>query len=85
MLGGTVMEYIAAEAESPIEKGDFLSFTKREAEIYFNWYIEHIDEAQEIIKHANEYVKQFKNRKRENLISLLVLEKYFKVTGQHAL
>ena len=26
------MEYIAAEAESPIEKGDFLSFTKREAE-----------------------------------------------------
>lgn len=24
------MEYIAAEAESPIEKGDFLSFTKRE-------------------------------------------------------
>lgn len=46
---------------------------------------EHIDEAQEIIKHANEYVKQFKNRKRENLISLLVLEKYFKVTGQHAL
>ena len=67
MLGGTVMEYIAAEAESPIEKGDFLSFTKREAEIYFNWYIEHIDEAQEIIKHANEYVKQFKNRKRENL------------------
>ena len=79
------MEYIAAEAESPIEKGDFLSFTKREAEIYFNWYIEHIDEAQEIIKHANEYVKQFKNRKRENLISLLVLEKYFKVTGQHAL
>lgn len=42
MLGGTVMEYIAAEAESPIEKGDFLSFTKREAEIYFNWYIEHI-------------------------------------------
>ena len=53
MLGGTVMEYIAAEAESPIEKGDFLSFTKREAEIYFNWYIEHIDER---IEYLCEYV-----------------------------
>lgn len=47
------MEYIAAEAESPIEKGDFLSFTKREAEIYFNWYIEHIDER---IEYLCEYV-----------------------------
>ena len=61
-------------------KPDFSDLESR-----LQYYIEHIDEAQEIIKHANEYVKQFKNRKRENLISLLVLEKYFKVTGQHAL
>ena len=55
-------------------KPDFSDLESR-----LQYYIEHIDEAQEIIKHANEYVKQFKNRKRENLISLLVLEKYFKV------
>ena len=61
-------------------KPDFSDLESR-----LQYYIEHIDGAQEIIKHANEYVKQFKNRKRENLISLLVLEKYFKVTGQHAL
>ena len=30
----------------------------------------------------NEYVKQFKNKKREDLLSLLVLEKYFVKTGQ---
>ena len=47
------------------------------------YYIEHLDEAQQIIKHANEYVAQFKNKKREHLISLLVLEKYFRATGQY--
>lgn len=34
-------------------KRGFLSFTKREAEIYFNWYIEHIDER---IEYLCEYV-----------------------------
>lgn len=41
------------------------------------YYISHPDEAQAIIDHAHEYVAQFKNRQRENLISLLVLDKYF--------
>jgi hypothetical protein len=36
----------------------------------------------EIIRHAHEYVSQFKDKRRENLISLLVLDKYFKMTGQ---
>lgn len=43
------------------------------------YYHEHPDEAREIIKHAHEYVDQFRNKKREKLISLAVLDKYFKL------
>ena len=46
------------------------------------YYINHPDEAQAIIDHAHEYVAQFQNKKREDLISLLVLKKYFEKTGQ---
>lgn len=46
------------------------------------YYIKYPEKAQEIINHANEYVKQFKDKKREKLISLLVLEKYFNITNQ---
>ncbi len=46
------------------------------------YYINHPDEAEEIIKHAHEYVAQFTDKKREHLISLLVAEKYFQLTGQ---
>lgn len=46
------------------------------------YFIAHEDEALAIIKHANEYVKPFRDEKREDLISLLVLEKYFKKTNQ---
>lgn len=46
------------------------------------YYIAHPEQAQEIIRHAHEWVKQFQNKKRERLISLLVLEKYFRLTGQ---
>jgi len=42
-----------------------------------NYYIEHPDEAEKIIKNANEYISQFKNKKREKIISLMVLQKYF--------
>lgn len=45
-----------------------------------NYYIEHPDESQKIIDHAHEYVRQFQNPKRERLISLLVLKKYFEFT-----
>ncbi len=47
------------------------------------YYNNHIDEAKEIIRHANEYVQQFRDKKREKQISLLVLQKYFEQTGQH--
>lgn len=46
------------------------------------YYINHPDEAQAIIDHAHEYVAQFRNKKREDLLSLLVLKKYFERTGQ---
>lgn len=46
-----------------------------------DYYIAHPDKAKEIIKNAHEYVDQFRNKERENLISLLVLDKYFRLTN----
>lgn len=59
-------------------KADFSDLEEK-----LNYYMEHTDEAQRIIEHAHEYVAQFKNREQEHLISLLVLDKYFKMTGQY--
>ena len=47
-----------------------------------NYYIAHPEEAQQIIAHAHEFVAQFRNPEREELISLLVLKRYFELTGQ---
>jgi len=47
-----------------------------------NYYIAHPEEAQQIITHAHEFVAQFRNPEREELISLLVLKRYFELTGQ---
>ncbi len=44
-----------------------------------NYFITNPDKAQAIIKHAHDYIRQFKNKKRERAISLLVLEKYFEL------
>ncbi len=46
------------------------------------YYIEHPDEAEAIIAHAHEYIAQFADRRRERIISLLVLRNYFAATGQ---
>lgn len=46
------------------------------------YYIDHPEEAEAIIDHAHEYIRQFWNPRREKLISLLVLDKYFRQTGQ---
>lgn len=46
------------------------------------YYITHPDEAETIVRHANEYVAMFKDECRERLISLLVMDKYFRMTGQ---
>lgn len=41
------------------------------------YFLEHESEAQEIIANAKEFRNQFSNRNVENLISILVLKKYF--------
>ena len=46
------------------------------------YYIDHPDEAQQIINHAHEYIRQFQDAKRERLISLLVLQRYFDLTNK---
>jgi len=48
-----------------------------------NYYIGHPEEALEIVRNANEYTNQFRNKNREDVISLLVLDKYFRETGQY--
>lgn len=50
-----------------------------------NYFITHTDKAEAIIANAHRYISQFKDKKREKLISLLVLQKYFVMTGQHPL
>ncbi len=47
-----------------------------------DYYSSHISEAAQIIKNAHAYIAQFKDRKREDTISLLVLKKYFEQSGQ---
>ncbi|WP_168016687.1 glycosyl transferase family 90 [Halomonas salinarum] len=46
------------------------------------YYRDHPDEARRIITNANAYVAQFKNERRERLVSLLVMDKYFARSGQ---
>lgn len=46
------------------------------------YYLDHPREAQNIINNAQHYVKQFQNPEQEDLISLLVLQKYFYHTSQ---
>lgn len=46
-----------------------------------NYYIEHTDKAEAIVKHAHEYVEVFKNKEREDAIALLTLDKYFKAVN----
>ncbi|GEM57787.1 glycosyltransferase [Flavobacterium columnare] len=47
-----------------------------------NYYIENPSEANQIIKNANTYCKQFYDSKREKIIGLLVMKKYFEKTNQ---
>lgn len=47
-----------------------------------NYYLHHPHKAQAIVSNANKYVSQFMDKQREDLLSLLVLEKYFFYTGQ---
>ena len=58
-------------------KDDFSDLEER-----MEYYMTHTDEALEIINNANRYTEHFKDKHREDLLSLLVLEKYFYMTGQ---
>lgn len=46
------------------------------------YYEQHPDEAKAIVEHAHEWIMQFRNKRREKLISMMVLNKYFSLTGQ---
>ena len=48
-----------------------------------SYYEAHPDEAKAILRHAHQWVAQFRNRRREDLIALMVLDKYFRLTGQY--
>jgi len=47
-----------------------------------NFFIQNPGEANRILENAHKYVNQFRNRKRERKISVLVLREYFRKTGQ---
>ena len=57
-------------------KPDFSDLEER-----LTYYIAHPEQAEAIIAHAHAYVDQFRNQRRERLISLLVLKKYFDFTN----
>lgn len=57
-------------------KADFSDIEEK-----LQYYIDHPEEAQQIIKHAHEYIDQFRDQEREKLISLLVLQRYFNLTN----
>ena len=46
------------------------------------YFMENEDKARGIIRNANNYIEQFRVKPREDIISLLVLEKYFYKTNQ---
>ena len=51
-------------------------------ETKLNYYINNPDKALDIITNAHKFVAQFKNKQTEDIISLLVLKKYFEKTNQ---
>lgn len=57
-------------------KSDYSDLPER-----LQYYIDHPEEAMKIIQNAHEYVKQFQDKEREDLIHLLVLRKYFSLTN----
>lgn len=46
------------------------------------YYLDHPDEAEAIIAHAHAHVARFLDPRRESLLALMVLDKYFRSVGQ---
>ncbi|OLO04276.1 glycosyl transferase family 90 [Salinicola socius] len=53
-------------------------------EAKMDYYTAHPEEAEAIVRNANSHVAQFLDGRRERLISLLVMHKYFVLSGQLA-
>lgn len=47
-----------------------------------HYYNEHISEAQQIIDNAHQYLAPFLNKKKERMINLLVMKKYFSLLNE---
>jgi hypothetical protein len=47
-----------------------------------NYYLNHPEKALGIIENAHAFIDQFMDKRKENLVSLLVLNKYFTKTMQ---
>lgn len=50
-----------------------------------DYYTRHPEEAKTIVKNANDYMNQFIDNRQEFLISLLVMDKYFRLSSQQTL
>lgn len=68
MEGQLVSDYHYIEV-----KPDFSDLIER-----LDYYSAHPTEAESIVRHAHEWVNQFCDRRREKLISLLVMRRYFR-------
>lgn len=53
------------------------------AEEKINFYINHPEKCLYIIDNAHKFVNQFKDEKKEELIQLVILNRYLKLSGQH--
>ena len=53
-------------------KNDFSDLEEK-----IKYYITNVKECKKIIRNANKYVNQFKDKDREHIIEILVLDKYF--------
>ncbi len=60
-------------------KSDFSDIEEK-----LKYYSTHLEEAEAIISHAHEYINQFRDKKREKLISLLVLNKYLTLVNTYS-
>lgn len=47
-----------------------------------DYFLSHPEEAEEIVREMKAYASPFWDRKKERLISILVMEKYFRLSGQ---
>ncbi|HRX32042.1 MAG TPA: glycosyl transferase family 90 [Tenuifilaceae bacterium] len=49
-----------------------------------DYYLKHPKQVEKIISNAHEYIGQFTDKKREKIISLLVLDKYFSLSNSNS-